>query len=50
MSALGRRLAAIGDEIDAKYQYEFKTMTKSLNIRQGALEEAYDAFKGVAMR
>ncbi|XP_067950932.1 induced myeloid leukemia cell differentiation protein Mcl-1-like [Watersipora subatra] len=50
VSALGRRLATIGDEIDAKYQVEFQQMSRSLNITQGAFEEAYDAFKGVAMK
>jgi len=50
ISEVGRRLAVIGDEINAKYQKEFKLMSKSLNIRQGATDHLYEAFCDVCHR
>ena len=49
-SGVGRRLACIGDEIEAKYGQEFTKFGEALNIRQGALDQASDAFRGVAMK
>ena len=49
-SAVGRRLACIGDEIEAKYGQEFTKFGKALNIQQGALDQAYEAFRGVAIK
>ena len=47
---MGRRLACIGDEIEAKYGQEFTKFGKALNIQQGALDQAYEAFRGVAIK
>uniref|UniRef100_A0AAU7NIH3 Bcl-2 homologous antagonist/killer n=1 Tax=Paracentrotus lividus TaxID=7656 RepID=A0AAU7NIH3_PARLI len=46
-SRVGRRLAQIGDQIDAQYEGEFRQMIRTLNITPST---AYQAFAGVARR
>ncbi|XP_011661300.1 bcl-2 homologous antagonist/killer [Strongylocentrotus purpuratus] len=46
-SRVGRRLAQIGDQIDAQYEGEFRQMIQMLHITPST---AYQAFAGVARR
>lgn len=46
-SRVGRRLAQIGDQIDAQYEDEFRQMIRTLHITPST---AYQAFAGVARR
>lgn len=48
---VGRRLAEIGDDINARYTPVFNSMIRSLNLAPDASDSvAYDAFSQVAMR
>ncbi|CAH1251252.1 BAK1 [Branchiostoma lanceolatum] len=46
-SEVGRKLAMIGDEIENRYESEFKAMIKTLRVTPST---AYEAFAGVARR
>ncbi|XP_078582785.1 bcl-2 homologous antagonist/killer-like [Branchiostoma floridae x Branchiostoma japonicum] len=46
-SEVGRKLAMIGDEIETRYESEFKAMIKTLRVTPST---AYEAFAGVARR
>jgi len=48
---VGRRLAEIGDDINARYTPAFNSMIRSLNLAPDVSDTvAYDAFYQVAMR
>ncbi|XP_013421857.1 bcl-2 homologous antagonist/killer-like [Lingula anatina] len=44
---IGRRLALIGDDINRKYEHEFRDMIQALRITP---DTAYEAFAGVARK
>lgn len=50
-SIVGRRLAEIGDDINARYTHVFNSMIRSLNLTSDVSDAvAYDAFYQVAIR
>ena len=46
---IGRQLARIGDDIDAKYKDTFNNMVCSMNIAPDS-SSVYEAFAGVARK